>query len=55
MYHRFPQSRQRSVITNTNFPPQGAGEHTNLGGGSMEYENFVIMEFEDLEDMEYEA
>lgn len=53
----FPQGSNRSVVTNTNFPPQSSGGIGGLPpiGERMEYENFVTMEYEDFEDMDYEG
>ena len=54
--HYFPQSANGEVATNTNFPPQSGGENSSSPvGGTMEYQDFVGMEFEDLIDMDYEA
>ena len=52
----FPQAATGSIGVNTNYPPQAGGENTSSPvGGTMEYQNFITMEFEDLEDMDYEA
>ncbi len=57
VYHHFPQGVSKSIVTNTNFPPQNSGGASGnpTPGGTMEYENFVAMEYEDLIDMDYEA
>jgi len=54
--YSFPQAATGSAGVNTNYPPQ-SGEGENVSppvGGTMEYQDFVGMEFEDLEDMDYE-
>lgn len=53
--YSFPQASTGANDVNTNFPPQSGGENTSSPvGGTMEYEDFVAMTFEDLEDMDYE-
>ena len=54
--HHFPQSAKGAANVNTNYPPQSGAENTSAPvGGTMEYQDFVAMEFEDLDDMDYEG
>jgi len=53
--YSFPQAATGSAGVNTNFPPQSGAENISPPvGGTMQYQDLVIMEFEDLEDMDYE-
>ena len=53
--YSFPQAATGVAHTNTNYPPQSGAENTSAPvGGTMQYQDFVIMEYEDLEDMDYE-
>jgi len=51
----FPQLATMAISVNDNYGPQSGGENPSPPpGGTMEYQDFVAMEFEDLEDMDYE-
>ena len=51
----FPQSSTGSVGVNSNFPPQSGSEKINPPViGSMEYQEFVTMGYENFDEMEYE-
>lgn len=55
VFHRFPQSHQINIDTNTNFPPQSGGDAAFSSQNYMLYENLEIMHYEDDEEMEYET